>query len=388
MALSLRGVAESTAAADPTITHPGGIAQNDVVIFAVHTDETSNQDLSMITTGYTELADVYANDNFDTNLGVFRKIMGATPDSSAQAETGSATGLAVEHVWTGADTTTPEDATTTTVTKTNGSRADPPAITTVTADAVVIAICSSAYQQTGTLSEPTGYSNLVDVGESVTGHVMMASKAKASPGAEDPGIFNGFNNGVSDSAASGAAATVALRPGTSGAYTLSLATVAWTRSVTAVALERGREIVPASVSWARTVTDVTFTKGKTVTPETVAWARSVQAVSYEHGWEIAPASVSWARSVSAVALEQGREIVPESVAWARSVADVTFTLLADKVIVPETVAWSRSVQDVSFEHGYELIPEAVNWTRSVGDVTLIYIAGGSPRTLTLMGAGT
>lgn len=214
MALSLRGTAESTAAADPTITHPAGIAENDVVIFAVATGATSDQNLSMITTGYTELVDIYANDSFDTNLGVFRKIMGATPDSTAQAETGTTTGMAVEHVWTGADTTTPEDATTTTTTVTNTSRADPPSITTVTADAVVIAVCGSAYYQSSTLLAPTGYSNMVDVGDSGTsiGHVMMASKSVASPGAENPGIFNDFNNGVGDTSASGAAATVAIKP--------------------------------------------------------------------------------------------------------------------------------------------------------------------------------
>lgn len=177
-----------------------------------------------------------------------------------------------------------------------------------------------------------------------------------------------------------------------GAFSSALDSVAWSRSVTAVALERGREIVPASVSWARTVTDVTFTKGKTVAPDTVAWARSVQAVSFEHGWEIVPASVSWARSVTDVALEKGyeiapatvswarsldavllelgREIVPEGVAWARSVTDVTFTLLADKAIVPDTVAWSRSVQDAALEQGREIIPDTVAWSRGVTDVAL------------------
>src|SRR3990167_4835602 len=112
MALALRGVAEGLAntGATVTVTHPGGIAENDVVFIGYTIgNSTVDRDMAMTTASYTELADLYANDSTDTNFGVFRKVMGATPDSTAVC-TGvdsSTIMAAVESVWTGVDTTTP-----------------------------------------------------------------------------------------------------------------------------------------------------------------------------------------------------------------------------------------------------------------------------------------
>lgn len=211
MALSLRGTAVSgTGAADPTCTLPVGTATDDVVYFAVHTQHNSDFDLSMITTGYTELADLFQDDTTDSSLGVFRKIMGATPDSTAQAETGAAFAVAVCMVWTGADTTTPEDATTTTAGAINGGTPNPPSITTVTANAIVLAIGGSSEADAVT-NPPTGYSNLVDL-QSGTANVMMSSKLVASPGAEDPGTYADVSGTTADA---WTAATVAIRPAAS-----------------------------------------------------------------------------------------------------------------------------------------------------------------------------
>jgi hypothetical protein len=216
MALSLRGTAENSAidGADVTVTHPGGIATNDVVYVAYAVGHnTSDFDMQVSTAGYSELADLYANDALDGQLGVFRKVQGATPDSTVvcvgtTASTGSA--AAVEHVWTGADTTTPEDATTTTATGIDSGVVDSPAITTVTANAIVLSTGSNANADT-TVTAPSGYGNQVDIegNDSSDCVVMMASIAVVSPAEEDPPAWQDL---TTSSFQSWCAATVAIRP--------------------------------------------------------------------------------------------------------------------------------------------------------------------------------
>jgi len=214
MAISLRGNASATGldGADITVTLPGGIAQDDVVYGAYCMDGVSNQNMAMITAGYTELADLFAADSFAANLGVFRKRQGATPDSTAVfdgiiAEEASA---AVE-VLIGVDTTTAEDATTTTATGSDGPTPDPPSITTVTNNAWVIAIGGSTEADVPTA--PTNYINLIEDQLSPS-NIMMATREIASFGAENPGTFGGIAGNVQDS---WCAATVAVRPATGGA---------------------------------------------------------------------------------------------------------------------------------------------------------------------------
>lgn len=211
MALSFRGSAEGSASdgEDVTATMPGGTAEGDVVYAALGIASVTNIDMSMDTSGYTELADVAAS---GSNLGVFRKIMGASPDASAVGNGDGAAGHGVGiviHVWTGANQATPEDATTTTGTDT-ASAVDGPSITTVTANAIVLS-CFCADDDDTTVTVPSGYGNGVDVAVNTTQDITvgMASILQAAAGAQNPGAW-----GIS--AADWSAATVAIRPAVVG----------------------------------------------------------------------------------------------------------------------------------------------------------------------------
>lgn len=120
-------------------------AAGDIVIVAYATGyPTSNTDVQV--TGYTEIADLYANDTIDTNFGAFYKIMGSTPDTtiSVSPTGGSGEGGVVAiHVWRGVNSTTPLDVATTTATGLNSCLPNPPAITPVTSGAVIIAMGGS-----------------------------------------------------------------------------------------------------------------------------------------------------------------------------------------------------------------------------------------------------
>lgn len=215
MALSYVGGATGTATDgnNTSVSLPVGTAQNDVVYCWHAYGDLSDKNVQLVTSGYTELADLYANDTRDTNAGLYRKVQGATPDSTVSANGGGNSSSAVAtlvHVWRGADTTTPEDATTTTATGINTGQADPPSITTVTNDAVVLAFGACSADETVT-NTPTGYSNLVtvDAVDAIRVTVVASSKSVATAGAEDPGVYTDLPTTTSFS---WCAATVAIRP--------------------------------------------------------------------------------------------------------------------------------------------------------------------------------
>jgi hypothetical protein len=214
MAISLVGSASGSAAsaADVSVTLPGGVVQNDVVYaaYAVVAANTDNNCVP-ITAGYTELADLFGRDSRDCDFGAYRKVQGSTPDSTAQFDstlTNSGASVAVLDVLRGVDTTTPEDATTTTATGANSGLADPPAITTVTDNAWVLAFGATTVALQAT-TPPTGYSNLISKNNAAQVSIALASITKTPAGAENPGNYSQWTGTTSDS---WCACTVAVRP--------------------------------------------------------------------------------------------------------------------------------------------------------------------------------
>jgi len=217
MALSFVGSAEGSSAngGDVTLTHPGTIAEDDVV-YVGHGVATGigDYDVSVSTGGYTELADIFETDGLNANLGIFRKIMPVTPDSTVVCVGTGGSGdstAAVEHVWRGADQTTPEDATTTTATGVDVTNPDSPAIVTATANAIVLTIGAGTIND-ASVTMPTGYSNQVDANGNDNSDVTvgMASKSVSSPGTENPAAWTGFTD--PGALCCWAAGTVAIRP--------------------------------------------------------------------------------------------------------------------------------------------------------------------------------
>lgn len=207
----------------------GGIgssaAAGDIVIVVTGWASTTDDNPGVTTAGYTELADLYSNDTNDANLSVSYKLMGGTPDTSVTVSgPNSATngGATVVHVWRGVHQTTPIDVTTTTASaQINGANANAPAITPVTAGAVVIA-CGGGTgptTQAAPSATPSGLFNQVAVngdGSTRDFYAVVASAAWTS-GALDPATWTA---GTSSTSESWAAATVALRPKNAGTSTI------------------------------------------------------------------------------------------------------------------------------------------------------------------------
>jgi hypothetical protein len=179
----------------------------DIVLVIMRTNNETDSNMSLATSGYTEVADLYANDDLDINFGAYYKVMGGTPDTSVTTTTYSSASLRnvdmLAYVLRYVDTVTPLDATTTTATFVNTAIPNPPAITTVTAGAVVVALGGSSSKTLS--SPPTGYSN-----HAYEGVLAAALKKIESPQSENPGAFP--IGGSDFSISSAAAATMALRP--------------------------------------------------------------------------------------------------------------------------------------------------------------------------------
>lgn len=195
------------------------VAAGDFVVVSYTTGSKADRTLAIGdgTTAYTLVSpELYANGTTnDTNLRVAYKFMGSTPDANVvlgpSGNAADGAGYAV-HVWRNVDPTTPLDVTPTAATGTATSRPNPPSITPLTANAVVIAATGGAAATGTTAFTFSGASNLVqDNGvDTQDGRASLASYTWSS-GALDPAAAGAGSNNAADS---WAAITFALRPAT------------------------------------------------------------------------------------------------------------------------------------------------------------------------------
>lgn len=122
-------------------------ATNDLVIVVRSWASTGDKTMTTSSTGWSTITELFADGVNDTNLEIYYKIMGATPDTSIVVNahlTGESSSFTV-HVFRNIDLTTPIDVTSTTATTTTSATPNPPAITPVTTNAIVFVVAGSAY---------------------------------------------------------------------------------------------------------------------------------------------------------------------------------------------------------------------------------------------------
>jgi hypothetical protein len=166
--------------------------EDDIVLLAFSYHSGVDQNMAPTTSGYTELADLYQNDGFDTNLWVGYKKMGSTPDTSVEVPSVSRPTSVVVQVWRGVDPVTPIDATTTTAGGTNSGIPNPPSITPTTVGATVVAAGATASAALYVSGAPSTFYDYVGTSISFSGDVGsvgLAAKYNWSSGAVDPAAF-------------------------------------------------------------------------------------------------------------------------------------------------------------------------------------------------------
>lgn len=216
--------AESTDGGNVTITLPtGSMTTNDLIIVSggIGDNDNIDFDLAMVTSGYTEVADLYSNDSVDSHLGVYWKLWdGAETTAEFGGDGGTdASVAAIAMVFSGVDTTTPMDVTPTTATGLNTADADPPSINHNNPSGVWTVIAGDSTNNGGTSTTytfPTGYTtSAVSVASNDTADVTLGMGFNESPSdPEDPGVMT--YSGTDSANFAWCACTMALRPAVAG----------------------------------------------------------------------------------------------------------------------------------------------------------------------------
>jgi hypothetical protein len=213
VAIALRGISQVGGVSNgadvtltfDTITPP----QTDDIVVVYGGHGTATTTLAAPGTGYTQVA---IHTGTAPIFGVWYKRMGATPDTSVVCSGGGNALDAVAYAcqtFSGVDTTTALDQTTTTAGPTTSTNPNAPSITTQTANALVIALAGSNNRDTtpGTVS---GYSNQQNTNRNDTNDITIASATFLNVGAdaEDPPAWSSWASGT------WYAVTMALKEGT------------------------------------------------------------------------------------------------------------------------------------------------------------------------------
>ena len=201
------------------LTDIADLAEDDIVILSYAIGDNDDGDFTMAISsgaGWTKIADLYSNDSDETNLGVFWKIMGATPDTTVTVDGlggSDASTTAVAMAFRGVDQTTPLDVTTTTATGINSVLANPPSIDhNGSTGTIVVAVGAGAHGGgVQTYTGGAGYTtNFATIGANDTTDSTIGMGHSLSPSdPEDPPVF--AFSGSDGTTLSWCAATVALR---------------------------------------------------------------------------------------------------------------------------------------------------------------------------------
>lgn len=198
---------------------PLGLQDGDLVVVGYHVASNTDRNIGVTTAGYTEEAELFANDTYDANLSVSWKVMGPTPDADVSlSSTGSSShpGHVSIRAYRGVDATTPMDAAPTTATGINGLLVNPPAITPVTSGALVVIFGNGAAAQAA-LATPYASSDLTDFNSGLVSDLYDLAWGVGhygwTSGAFDAAAWTGPSSAATDS---WNAVAMALRPAATG----------------------------------------------------------------------------------------------------------------------------------------------------------------------------
>jgi hypothetical protein len=196
------------------------LTAGDIIIVVYCVGSASNRAPSLFAVEFTEITSLYANGTQnETTLYVGYRISDGTEDSISLSPTGNTydAGSAVVKIWRGIDNTNPIDVTVTTSVNSSNQNPDPPAITPVSENALIIVAGGSAHDLGSSVSYTA--SGLSDF-SSISGNDIRDSTAGLgayydwTSGSYDPSSWSL----TTDSGSSSVAATIALRPSMSVVY--------------------------------------------------------------------------------------------------------------------------------------------------------------------------
>jgi hypothetical protein len=188
--------------------------EDDVVFIAVATGSAAQRSQAVF--GYTEIANLYANDTIDTNLWVGYKRMGPTPDTTVNIPDPGSTldgQVVIIQVWRNVHRDI-FDVMPTTVTTANTVLVDPPAITTNISNTVLLVVGAGGHSEGASRQYLASYlSNFISLGSSNKDYdstIGFGSIAQPTAGTYDPAAW--LFNDTDTTDFSYASVTIAIKP--------------------------------------------------------------------------------------------------------------------------------------------------------------------------------
>lgn len=237
------------------------LQQGDVVVVAYASSGIADQAMSTSSSGWTEVHEAYANGSSnDTNLALYYKVMGASPDTSfvAVGPTGNSNAtVATAFAFRGVDAAVLDIAFVAgnhAATGTATTNPNPPSITPSGAGAWIVvagagaAAAGANYNTPGDLSGTTNHFRTRNHAETIDCTIGMGIKTNWSSGAFDGAAWTG---GVSNAGDSWAAIVVALKSApvthtTTGALTGQIGSVSGSAAHIAIHTSTGALTGPGS----------------------------------------------------------------------------------------------------------------------------------------------
>lgn len=212
-AVSFAGTTSTTEISLLDIT--GGIdtqpRTDDFVLVMYSCSGAGRPPISVLTSGYLELANLYADSTRDTTASICCKFMGASPDTSVVLPATTSTtdpGSVIIRVWRGVNKAFPLDIPIAFSTFTTTQSVDPPAVTPLTNNTIIEVFGTAVGVSNFTLSN-AGLQSFISVNGN-SGRVIAAAcgYASGSLNTYDPGTLNSVPSGTNTSIG----ITVVLRP--------------------------------------------------------------------------------------------------------------------------------------------------------------------------------
>jgi hypothetical protein len=190
--------------------------EGDLVVVYYGVASVASEPLGIsVGSSYTNLGETFQEDTYSVSMAVAYKFMGSTPDAAvtlSQTFNIAYAGAAVIHVFSGVDTTTPMDVTSTVADSPSTAIPNPPAITPVTAGAWIVAGGAGGHIDGTDTYASSDLSSFRTVGSNDTYDVSLGAGlySEWTSGPFNPAAFTW--TGANTDSYSSVARTIALRP--------------------------------------------------------------------------------------------------------------------------------------------------------------------------------
>jgi hypothetical protein len=358
-----------------TVTAPTGIANGDILLGFILTATAGTPPTPSLPSGFSQIGsttDVSGAGGFVVRAVWCIKV--ASGESGDYTFTHSSTS---SQGWigrfSGCDTTTPQDATST-YNSASGSAGNTTTtwtgLTTVTNGALLVAMEHDFGDSANNLSAPSGMTERRD-----TSIHYVATEVFATAGATGNRTHTNNNVGGGGNDA-WQARLVALRPATGGAYTLDATTSAsYAITGTAVSALLGRRVDAATTPYAITGTTAGTYLGRKIAADTIAYTISGTTVSFLKTWILDAAAGSHLISGTSAGTLHGWLVDAAPAAYAIGGSDVTLR----RALPLGADAGSHSISGTAagMLHGWLVSVAPDSYTIDGQDVTLTKLAAGT-----------